>query len=661
MIHRRTFVGGSLAALSACATGELEAAPLIPRKALFAPVERWRVTVSPDGTMIAYLAPIDGVLNLWLAPLADLSAARPLTRVTDRDIGNFFQWPQDNRHVVFFREQGGDENWQAHRVDVVTGEIRALTPRGARSYVQQVSARFPGELLLAHNARDKRYFDIYRVNVATGESRPLYVNNERGFTYNFTDTQFRLLYGALSRDDGGVDLLDRNADGSWSPFRRIDMEDAMTTRMIEIADDGSELYWLDSRGRERAAVVAENLATGRRRPMAVDGFADLGAPLLDPVTTRPIAAPATYAFTKWKPIDAQSHRDLERLEAGIEGKLTTLNVSNDRKSWIAMSDPDGRPGVFYHYDRPSGAVRKLFSSRPSLDNVPLATTEPTQIRSRDGLLLVSYLTRPRGSVKGKPGPMVLLVHGGPWFRDFPGFNANHQWLANRGYVVLSVNFRGSTGFGKAFVNAANREWAGKMHDDLIDAVDWAVAEGIADPRRVAIMGTSYGGYSALVGVTFTPEKFACAVDLVGISNLNTFINSIPPYWMSWRSVWKARMGDYDTPEGRRFLAERSPVNYVDRIVRPLLIGQGANDVRVVQAESEQIVAAMQRRGIPVTYLLYRDEGHGFYRQENRRSWNAVVEAFLGQHLGGRVEPVGGDFKGSSIEFRAGRELIRGLD
>jgi dipeptidyl aminopeptidase/acylaminoacyl peptidase len=227
--------------------------------------------------------------------------------------------------------------------------------------------------------------------------------------------------------------------------------------------------------------------------------------------------------------------------------------------------------------------------------------------------------------------------------------------------VLSVNYRGSTGFGKAFVNAANREWAGKMHDDLIDAVDWAIAQGIADPARVAIMGTSYGGYSALVALTFTPEKFACAVDLVGISDLVTFLNTIPEYWMPWKSLLKVRVGDYTTEAGLRFLEERSPLNRADRIVRPLLIAQGANDVRVKASESEQIVAAMRLHGIPVTYVYYRDEGHGLGRAENRRSFKAVVEAFLAAHLAGRCESVGDDFEGSTIEFKVGRELIPGFD
>ena len=301
------------------------------------------------------------------------------------------------------------------------------------------------------------------------------------------------------------------------------------------------------------------------------------------------------------------------------------SLSDDKQHWVVHYEQDAAPGRFFYYDRAKKDARFLFTRRPALENVPLAPMEPVVVRARDGLELVCYLSR------------LITRH-----------------------AVLSVNYRGSTGLGKAFVNAANLEWAGKMHDDLIDAVDWAIARGIADPKRVAIYGQSYGGYAALVGATFTPEKFACAVDLFGISNLVTFLNTIPDYWKSWQSVWKVRMGDYMTEAGRKQLEERSPLNHVDRIVRPLLIGQGANDVRVKAAESEQIVAALKQRGIPVTYVYYSDEGHGFRRPENRRSFTATVEAFLAQHLGGRFEPVGTDFDGSTIEFKSGRELIRGF-
>jgi dipeptidyl aminopeptidase/acylaminoacyl peptidase len=659
-LGRRDFIlAGSLAA-SARGLSAQTAPSLIPRRLLFAAPQRARVTISPDGKLIAFLGPVDGVLNVWLAPVADPAAARPLTRIADRDVQYQLWWPHDNRHVVFFREQGGDENWQAHRIDIATGDIRALTPGpGVKSYVQQVSAHFPGEVLIAHNQRDKRYSDVYRVDVATGESTLVARNDS--FAWMFSDPQFRVRWGVRYRPDGGFDLVRADGEGAGSLFRRVEAADAFTTQPIEVSDDGRTLYWLDSQGRDRMAVVAQDLASGRLSVMAEDAQADFAEPTLDPVSRVPIAAPVIYTKRRWQTLDPAASADLERMVQSGEGELTWFGTSNDRGNWIGYAEPAaGGPGRYFHYDRPSGRVRRLFSSRPALENAPLVPLQPTVVVARDGLKLVCYLLQPRDAAPGQPGPMVLLVHGGPWGRDFPDFNTSHQWLVNRGYSVLSVNFRGSTGFGKSFVNAADREWAGKMHDDLIDAVDWAIAQRIADPTRVAIYGASYGGYSALVGATFTPQKFACAIDLFGISNLVTFANAIPPYWRSWESIWKARMGDHTTEEGRKFLASRSPLTFVDRIVRPLLIGQGANDVRVTVAESDQIVAEMQRRNIPVTYVHYNDEGHGFRRPENRRSFTAVVEAFLAQHLGGSCEPVGEDFAGSSIEFRAGRNLIPSL-
>ena len=324
------------------------------------------------------------------------------------------------------------------------------------------------------------------------------------------------------------------------------------------------------------------------------------------------------------------------------------------------------PQAFYRYDRQSGRLEYLFCDRPQLDKAVLAPMETAVVRLRDQLDIVAYYSLPVGSITDgadrppEPLPAVLYVHGGPWSRDSWGYDPVHQLMTNRGYATISVNYRGSMGFGKAFVNAANGEWAGRMHDDLIDVVDWAVEQGIADPERIAIMGGSYGGYATLVGLTFTPDVFACGVDLVGPSNLNTLLDSVPPYWKPMLGMLRTRVGDNSTPEGRRFLAERSPLSRADRIVRPLLIGQGANDPRVKQAESDQIVAVMTERGIPVTYLLYPDEGHGFARPENNLSFMAVAEAFLARCLGGRHEPIGDDFEGSSIQVKAGAEQVPGL-
>jgi len=631
---------------------------LIPRRVLFAGADRSVVRLSPDGRRIAFLAPVDGVLNLWVGPLADVAKARALTRVTDRDLAPWLTWLPSSRHVVFFREQGGDENWQAHRVDVETGDVLALTPApGVKSYIQQRSRHFPDELLIAHNQRDRRYFDLFRVHVVTGTST-LVETNDR-FASWFTDPRFRVRFGVQWTDDGGVEYWQRAGGGPWELFARVDMADTMSTHPVEFSDDGTELYWLDARGRDKAAVVAQDMASGTRRTLAEDALADCVELSVRPVSLRPIATASRFTRKRWQVIDPAYAADHAAL-AAEPGDLSVVGISDDERHWLAYYERDAAPGRYVHYDRATRQRRLLFTARRALESAPLVPMEPVMVRARDGLPLVCYLSRPHGSRDRTPLPMVLLVHGGPWGRDVWSLNVTHQWLANRGYAVLSVNFRGSTGLGKAFVNAANLEWAGRMHDDLIDAVDWAVGRRIADPARVAIYGASYGGYAALVGATFTPEKFACAVDVFGISNLVTLMNTIPPYWKAWQTIWKARMGDYTTDAGRRFLEERSPLNRVDRIVRPLLIAQGANDVRVKPSESEQIVAEMVRRGIPVTYVYYADEGHGFRRAENRRSFSAVVEAFLAKHLGGRVEPVGDDFRASSIEFKTGRNLIPGV-
>ncbi|MDQ3232438.1 MAG: S9 family peptidase, partial [Pseudobdellovibrionaceae bacterium] len=324
------------------------------------------------------------------------------------------------------------------------------------------------------------------------------------------------------------------------------------------------------------------------------------------------------------------------------------------------------PARYYRYDRPSKKAEFLFSNRPALEKLQLPELRPIIIPAQDGLKLVSYLTVPlsadsdRDGRPSQPLPLVLLVHGGPWARDSWGYNGQHQWLANRGYAVLSVNFRGSTGFGKKFVNAGNFEWAGKMHQDLLDAVDWAVQEKIADPQKVAIFGGSYGGYATLVGLTFTPDRFACGVDIVGPSNLNTLLESLPPYWQPMIEQFTKRVGNPKTEEGRKLLADRSPLHRAGAIKKPLLIGQGANDPRVKQAEADQIVKAMQEKKIPVTYALYPDEGHGFAKPQNRLSFNAIAESFLSSCLGGAHEPIGDDLIGSSLQVPTGVEHVPDL-
>ncbi|MEM2885061.1 MAG: S9 family peptidase, partial [Thermoproteota archaeon] len=400
--------------------------------------------------------------------------------------------------------------------------------------------------------------------------------------------------------------------------------------------------------------------------LASDPKADLSDVLIHPTEKNVQAAAFTYERKRWEILDRTIASDFAQIRAIEDGDLRVVSRTLDDDSWILSFIMDESPTRYYLYDRKRKEARFLFTDRKALEGFPLAKMNPTVIRSRDGLNLVSYYTLPVGSDSDRDGrpdeplPLVLVVHGGPWGRDEWGFDSHHQWLANRGYAVLSVNFRSSVGFGKAFVNAGNMEWGAKMHDDLIDAVDWAVKERIADPERVGILGGSYGGYATLVGMTFTPKTFACGVDVVGPSNLVTLLGTIPPYWQPMLELFAKRVGDHRTEEGRAFLAKRSPLNYVSRIQRPLLIGHGANDPRVKQAESDQIVKAMQARGIPVTYVLYPDEGHGFARPENELSFNAIAESFLALHLGGRREPIGDDLEGSSVAVPVGAESVPGL-
>ena len=375
--------------------------------------------------------------------------------------------------------------------------------------------------------------------------------------------------------------------------------------------------------------------------------------LANPKTGRVEAYSATYLTPEWIAVDPAVADDLAFLHDQLDGTVTVTSRTDADDKWTISNDPVIGPPVAWLYDRGGRQLTRLYDTRPELAGAPLVPMHPVEITARDGLVLPSYLTLPHGTAPAgtaRPDhalPMVLLVHGGPWARDNFAFNAYNQWLANRGYAVLSVNFRGSTGFGKAFISAADLQWGAAMHDDLVDAVRWAVDEGIAQPEKIAIMGGSYGGYATLVGLTFTPELFACGVDIVGPSNLETLLETIPPYWEAAREQFHQRMGDPRHAEGLQMLKDRSPLYKADRIIRPLLIGQGANDPRVNQAESDQIVGAMRAKGIPVTYVLFPDEGHGFARPENNIAFNAIAEDFLATCLGGRAEPAGDTLAASS--------------
>jgi dipeptidyl aminopeptidase/acylaminoacyl peptidase len=637
---------------------------VLARKLVFGNPDRMAPMVSPDGTQLGWLAPKDGVMNIHVAAIGDIPQAKAVTAEKNRPITSF-AWGYDNRHVLYAIDENGDENVHVFSVDVNTSERKDLTPFDkTQGRIQLLSDRFPKTVLLGTNDRDAKYHDIYRVDIATGQ-RQLVQKNESFAEFVF-DEALGLRYAVQPRPDGGYDWLQADGKGGFKAFQSVPADDTITTDVLGFDKAGRTLYLRESRDRNTSALVALDTKTNQPKVLAEDARADVVGVITSPIDGHAQAAAFDYERRQWKVIDQEIAPDLAYLASVVDGDLNVISRSRDDKRWtVAYVVSDG-PVRYYLYDRPKKTATFLFTNRPALEGMRLAKMQPVVLGARDGTALVSYLSLPPASDpsgSGKPNaplPLVLYVHGGPWARDAYGFSAAHQWLTSRGYAVLSVNYRGSTGFGKAFVNAANKEWAGKMHDDLLDAVDWAVKSGIADRARVAIMGGSYGGYATLVGLTFTPEVFACGVDIVGPSNLNTLLASIPPYWAPMFEDFARRVGDPRTPDGKKLLEERSPLTRASAIQRPLLIGQGANDPRVKQAESDQIVGAMKSKGLPVSYVLFPDEGHGFARPENRLAFYAVAEAFLAEHLGGVYQPIGNDFTGSSITVPDGAEQIFGL-
>jgi dipeptidyl aminopeptidase/acylaminoacyl peptidase len=637
--------------------------PLIPREALIGNATRQAGQISPDGVWLAWMAPHEGVMNVWLAPAADPANARLMTRSADRPIPAFFFAP-DSLGLLYIQDKAGDENYLLYHVDLASGEERCLTPfENTRAQVNGLSRKIRDKILVALNNRDPRHFDVHLLDLTTGELT-LVMQNDEGFVGYLPDDDLRLRFAVKQNAEGGSDMFPiEDGKVAAEPSESTGLEDSLTTHVAGFTSDGETLYWYDSRGRNTAALLAQDMATGEKRLIAENAKADIGGTLRHPLTRQIEAYSVNYLKTEWVALDPHVGSSLDWLKSQLAGEFHVMGRTDDDSRWVIGNDPLVAPARAYLFDRPTRTLTEFYVTRPELEGAPLQPMQPVEIAARDGLTLVSYLTLPPGTdaegrgIPDAPVPMVLLVHGGPWARDGYGFNRAHQWLANRGYAVLSVNFRGSTGFGKAFVNASNLEWGAAMHDDLIDAVEWAVEQGIAERDRIAIMGGSYGGYATLAGLAFTPEVFACGVDIVGPSNLETLLETIPPYWEPMVKQFHQRMGNPETPEGKALLVERSPLHKADKICRPLLIGQGANDPRVKQSESDQIVEAMKKHGIPVTYVVFPDEGHGFAKPTNHIAFNAIAENFLATVLGGRAEPMGGEVEASTAQIVAGAELL----
>lgn len=646
-------------------TNKTHAAPIIPREALFGNPTRAQGRISPDGKWLSWLAPHDGVLNIWLAPADNPDAAKPVTSSTDRPIREHF-WAPDSRSLAYIQDKGGDENFLLYRIDVETLEEANLTPfENTRVMVVGTSETIRDKVLIGINNRNPQFHDVHLLDLNSGEMEMVLQND--GYAGFMADDTLTVRMAMRQNAEGGTDYFEVT-DGKVAeePFETTAMEDSLTTSPAGYTTDGSILYWIDSRGRNTAALYAQDTATGEKTLIAEDEKADLGGTIRDPKSGVVEAYSVNYLKNEWVAIDPDIKASLDWLGSQLDGEFGISSRTNDDMTWIVWNDPLTAPSATYIYDRKAGTLTPFYVSRPELEGAPLQPMHPVEIASRDGLILPSYLTLPPGADSDgdgrpdKPVPMVLLVHGGPWARDNYGFNSAHQMLANRGYAVLSTNFRGSTGFGKDFLNAGNKQWGLKMHDDLIDATDWAIEQGIAIEDQVAIMGGSYGGYATLAGLTFTPEKFACGVDIVGPSNLETLLSTIPPYWAPLVKIFHERMGDPNTEEGLALLKAASPLYKAKEITKPLLIAQGANDPRVKQAESDQIVSAMKEAGIPVTYVLYPDEGHGFAKPANSIAFFGIAENFLAECIGGRAEPLGDVLKPSTAQIVEGAEHVKGL-
>jgi dipeptidyl aminopeptidase/acylaminoacyl peptidase len=615
-------------------------ADLIPRTVLFGNPERTSPRLSPDGTRLAWIAPSEGVLNVWLAPArsdsgdgVDWAQARVITEDKDRGIRRF-AWAHDGRHLLYVQDTGGDENWRLHDVNLETMQRRDLTPfDGVQAQIIAGSKRLPDEVLVGLNQDNPQLHDVYRLSLVTGELT-MEIQNP-GFAGWLADEDLVVRAAIAPQPSGDFDVMMRDgADDEWRKLLTIPADDAVNSDAIAFSADGTSLLATSSLDANTGRLVRIDLATGDTEVLVSDDEADVADVRLHPDTIEPQIVTLLKDRTEYRVLDPALEPDLAAIRALHPGDPVFIGGEDSDATWLVGFTNDAGPVQYFAYDRAARTGRFLFEDRPSLARFELAGMEPFSFTARDGLTIHGYATFPPGL--GRSGlPTVLNVHGGPQARDTWGFNPEAQWLANRGYLSVQVNYRGSTGYGKAFVNAGDREWGGKMHDDLVDAVAFVVGQGWADPSRVAIYGGSYGGYAALVGAAFTPDVFSCAVDIVGPSNLKTLIETIPPYWTPMIAQLHKRVGNPETDA--EFMWSRSPLSRARDIRIPLLIAQGANDPRVKQAESEQIVDALSAAGIDHEYMLFPDEGHGFAKPENRLKFYAAAERFLARHLGGRFE------------------------
>jgi dipeptidyl aminopeptidase/acylaminoacyl peptidase len=623
--------------------------PIIDRELIFGNPEIAGAQLSPDGKYLAFQKPWKDTRNVYVKGVNEpFSAARLLTAETKRPIAGFF-WTRDGKYILYVKDNDGDENYNVYAVDPSAKPAagadaptsRDLTGlKGIRVEPVDVPKNDPDVIYIGLNDRDKAWHDLYKLKISTGEKTLVRKNTERIEGWQF-DLQGNLRLATRSAENGDTEILRVDSDKFTKIYSCNVFE---TCSVIRFAKDGKRAYMETNKGADMdlTALTLLEPETGKTEIVESDPLkkVDFGGAFFSEATDE-------LAFTVYvedKPRyyfkDKGFAADFKWLDGKFPGKEVSLaSATLDEKTWLISASSDTEPGETYLFDRKNHKLALQYKVREKLPRADLAEMKPVHYKSSDGLEIPAYLTLPKG-VPAKNLPTIIFPHGGPWGRDTWGYNGYAQFFANRGYAVLSMNFRGSTGYGKKFLDAGNQQWGRKMQDDVTWGVKYLVDEGIADPKRVGIFGGSYGGYATLAGVAFTPDLYAAAVDLFGPSNLITLLDSIPPYWESIRQMFYQRMGNPTTPEGKALLVERSPLTSASKIKTPLLIAQGANDARVNHAESEQIVIALRDRGFPVEYILIPDEGHGFARPVNNMASIMAAEIFFAKYLGGRDQTDG---------------------
>ena len=617
-------------------------APLIERELFFDNPKISGAQLSPDGNYITFIQPLDGMMNIWIKSIDDaFENATPLTDDKKRPIRSYF-WSRDSKYVLYVQDKGGDENFRVYRVDPTEAkkdtipDAKDLTPyEDIRAMIVSLPRSQEDKIFIGINDRDKAWHDFYSVNIEDGQRELILKNEEQlnGVTFNL---EGNLRLGSRSLSDGGNEILEYR-NGTFNRILTSNLEESCNPVRF---DKNGKVYFISNVGKpDLAGLYLYDLEAGSMELIESDPENQVDLENLSfSMQTQELIATVYVGDKKriyWKNADFEADYNYLK-EQFPNSEISITSTTKDELKWIIYVSSDTDPGLAFLFDRKSQRIEFLYSPRPDLPTEHLVNMDCVRYKSSDGLEIPAYLTVPKVDKKENL-PAILFIHGGPWARDYWGYNSYAQFLANRGYVVLQPNFRGSTGYGKKFLNAAINEWGEKMQDDITTGAQYLIDNKIADPNKIAIMGGSYGGYATLAGLTFTPDVYAAGVSIVGPSNLFTLLETIPPYWESARVMFHKRMGDPNTEEGKAQLKRQSPFFHASNIKAPLLVAQGANDPRVKKSESDQIVIAMRDHNLPVEYLNFPDEGHGFANPQNNMAFIVVMEKFLAKHLGGRCQ------------------------